>query len=113
MLGRWNGVDWRVPARGGVVTSDTRLNVFLAEAGLGLAYAFETMVEDSLRTGRLVRVLESYAPTVPGFFLYYPSAAQRSAPLRVCIETAKELAARMMPTSVVARPSPQPSRTND
>ncbi len=65
----------------------------LAEKGLGLAYAFEPAVRKQLDRGRLVRVLEAYAPTVPGFFLYYPSRAQRPGPLRLFIETAKELAA--------------------
>ncbi len=37
---------------------------------------------DRLRSKRLVRVLEAYAPTVPGYFLYFPSHAQSSAPLR-------------------------------
>lgn len=47
-----------------------------------------------LRTGRLKLVLDSYAPTVPGFFVYFPSRAQRSAPLRLFIDAAKELAVR-------------------
>ena len=85
---------WRVPVRGGVVTNDSATSVSLAEQGLGLAYAFEPMVEEQLRTGRLRRVLESYAPTVPGFFLYFPSRAQRSAPLRLFVEAAKELLVR-------------------
>jgi DNA-binding transcriptional LysR family regulator len=49
----------------------------------------EPVVEESLRSGRLVRVLEAYAPTVPGFFLYYPSRAQRSGPLQLFISAAK------------------------
>jgi len=82
---------WRVPVRGAVVTNDGLLSVTMAEEALGLAYAFEPVVAEQLRTGRLVRVLEPYAPTVPGFYLYYPSAAQRSAPLRLFIEVAREL----------------------
>ena len=84
--------NWRVPVRGGVVTNDNQLSVALAEQGLGLAYAFEPMVEEQLRTGRLQRVLESYAPTVPGFFLYFPSRAQRSPALRLFVDAARELA---------------------
>ncbi|WP_225408874.1 LysR family transcriptional regulator [Stigmatella hybrida] len=83
--------NWRVPVRGGVVANDSRLMVTLAEEGLGLAYTFEPMVAEQLQTGRLQQVLEPYAPTVPGFFLYYPSRAQRSAPLRLFVEVAKEL----------------------
>jgi DNA-binding transcriptional LysR family regulator len=85
-----------VPVRGGVVSSDSRLCASLAEQGLGLVYAFEPMVLEPLRAGRLQRVLERYAPTVPGFFLYFPSVARRSAPLRLFVETAKELALRAM-----------------
>ena len=46
---------------------------------------------EQLRSGRLQRVLERYAPTVPGFFLYFPRRAQRSAPLRLFVDAAKEL----------------------
>ncbi|MFP2895428.1 LysR family transcriptional regulator [Corallococcus sp. 4LFB] len=86
--------NWRVPVRGGVISNDLHLLTTLAEAGVGLAYAFEPAVAEPLRTGRLVRVLEAYAPTVPGFFLYYPSRAQRSAPLRLFVEAARELAVK-------------------
>ncbi|HEY0468450.1 MAG TPA: LysR family transcriptional regulator [Polyangiaceae bacterium] len=89
--------NWRVPVRGGVVTSDGRLTASLAEQGVGLVYAFEPMVREQLRTGRLQPVLERYAPTVPGFFLYFPSVARQSAPLRHFIEAAKELAVRAAP----------------
>ncbi|PTL84195.1 LysR family transcriptional regulator [Vitiosangium sp. GDMCC 1.1324] len=85
--------NWRVPVRGGVATNDEQTSVAFAVEGLGLAYVFEPAVQEHLRSGRLVRVLEAYAPTVPGFFLYYPSRAQRSGPLRLFVETAKELAA--------------------
>jgi DNA-binding transcriptional LysR family regulator len=86
--------SWRVPVRGGVVSSDSALAASLAEQGVGLAYVLEPMVRESLRTGRLKIVLERYAPTVPGFFLYFSSVARRSAPLRLFVETAKELAVR-------------------
>jgi DNA-binding transcriptional LysR family regulator len=83
-----------VPVRGGVVTSDSALRASLAEQGVGLAYVFEPSARAQLRDGRLRRVLDPYAATVPGFFLYYPRQAQRSVPLRLFIETAKELARR-------------------
>ncbi|XXT25512.1 LysR substrate-binding domain-containing protein [Sorangium sp. So ce429] len=58
---------------------------------MGLAYAFEPMVMEQLRTGRLQRVLEPYAPRVPGYFLYYPSRAQSSPALRLFVAVAREL----------------------
>ncbi len=54
------------------------------------------MIVEELRSGRLQLVLERYAPAVPGFFLYYPSVARRSVPLRLFVETAKELAVRFV-----------------
>jgi DNA-binding transcriptional LysR family regulator len=87
---------WRVPVRGGVLTTDTELTASLAERGLGLAYAFEPRVRKRLRDGRLVAVLEAYAPTVPGYFIYFPSGAQRGEPLRLFIEMAKKLALRKL-----------------
>jgi DNA-binding transcriptional LysR family regulator len=83
--------SWRVPVRGSVVTNHRDLMHALTERGLGLGYLPEPAVLESLRAGRLVRVLDDYAPTVPGFFLYFPSRAQRSVPLRLFIEVAKEL----------------------
>jgi DNA-binding transcriptional LysR family regulator len=87
---------WRVPVRGGVVTNDSQVMHSLAESGTGLTYAFEPDVKEQLRTGRLKVVLDAYAPTVPGFFLYFPSRAQRSPPLRLFIEAVKELAVRAL-----------------
>jgi DNA-binding transcriptional LysR family regulator len=85
---------WRVPVRGGIVTNDGALAVSMAQSGLGLAYAFEPMVLKQLRSDRLRRVLEPYAAEAPGYFLYFPSRAQRSGPLRLFIEAARDLAVR-------------------
>lgn len=85
---------WRVPVRGGVVVNEPQLCVTMAEHGLGLAYTFEPSVTEALRTRRLQKVLEPYAPTVPGFFLYYPSRAQSSPALRLFVDVARELTAR-------------------
>jgi hypothetical protein len=40
------------------------------------------------------RLMVATGDTVPGFFLYFPSRAQRSPPLRLFIEAAKELVMR-------------------
>ena len=86
--------SWRVPVRGGVVTNDGVLAVSMAELGLGLAYAFEPFVIERIRAGRLDPILEPYAARIPGYFIYFPSRAQRSAPLRLFIDAAKEFAVR-------------------
>jgi DNA-binding transcriptional LysR family regulator len=86
---------WRVPVRGGVVTNDRELRLSLAERGLGLTYATEPSVATKLRNGRLRVVLDSYAPRVPGFFLYFPSRAQRTPALSAFVVAAKELLSRI------------------
>ena len=63
----------------------------MAKRGLGLVYTLEQAVTDDLRSGKLLRVLEPFAPTYPGYFAYFPSHAQRSIPLRHFIDTAKAL----------------------
>ena len=88
---------WRVPVRGGVTTNDGVLRAALAEQGVGLTYVAEPSVAEAMRDGRLVQVLEAYSASVPGFFLYYPSRAQRSPALRLFVEAARELSAGHLP----------------
>jgi DNA-binding transcriptional LysR family regulator len=94
---------WRVPVRGSLVVNDGLFCTTWAEQGLGLAYAMEPLVEAQLRSGRLRRVLEPYAASVPGFFLFYPSRAQSSAPLRLFIETMREVTGKRTAASKTRR----------
>lgn len=71
---------------GPLVINDTQLNSQAALEGIGLAYCMETEVAEHLATGRLIAVLEDWCPTIPGFFLYYPSRRQVPAGLRALIE---------------------------
>ena len=84
--------SWRVPVEGPVTTGDPELMRLLAVAGVGLMYAFEPVVADDLREGRLRIVLEPYAAAVPGFYLYFPSRAQVSPALRAFVDEARALA---------------------
>jgi DNA-binding transcriptional LysR family regulator len=83
--------EWRVPVRGGLVTNDGLACAALARLGLGLAYAPEPNVRGDLDDGRLEIVLEAYASSVPGYFIFFPSRAQRSRALQLFVETSKEL----------------------
>lgn len=85
---------WRVPVRGRVLSNDGGLNQKLAERGLGLIYTFEPLVAEAVKAKRLEVVLDEYAPSVPGFFLYFPSRAQQSPALKLFIAAAKELLGR-------------------
>ncbi len=83
---------WRVPVQGPVTTNDPELMRLLGVAGVGLFYAFEPVIADDVRSERLQIVLEPYAASVPGFFLYFPSRAQVSPALRAFVDVARELA---------------------
>jgi DNA-binding transcriptional LysR family regulator len=82
---------WRIPVRGSLVVNDGLFCAAWAEQGPGLAYAMEPLVSEQLDRGSLQRVLERYAATVPGFFLYCPSRTQSSDALRLFVETVREL----------------------
>ena len=62
--------------KGNLTISDTLFSVEAALEGIGLAYTFEQLALPHLRAKRLKRVLTSFSPTFPGFYLYYPSQAQ-------------------------------------
>jgi DNA-binding transcriptional LysR family regulator len=57
--------------------------------GLGLAQLPAPIAEDPVRAGQLVRVLEPFATTVPGVFLYYPGHRQLMPKLRAFIDHVK------------------------
>jgi DNA-binding transcriptional LysR family regulator len=71
---------------GSLVLDDVDLIVRATLEGVGLAHAIESMVLEHLRTGALVRVLEDWCPSFPGFFLYYPSRRHVSGALRAVID---------------------------
>ncbi len=81
---------WRVPVRGPVITNDRELLHALAIAGKGLLYTLEAVIADDVARGRLRIILEPYASTVPGLFLYYPSRSQISPALRAFVAMARE-----------------------
>jgi DNA-binding transcriptional LysR family regulator len=81
---------FRVPVRGPLVCNDERLARSMVEAGLGLGYFYEPLVEEALRSGRLRQVLAEYAAEVPGLFLYYPGRSVSPA-FRAFIEVCREV----------------------
>lgn len=56
-----------------------------ALAGRGLAYLPEDMVQEHIDAGRLVRVLEDWCQSFPGYYVYYPSRRQSSPALLLVI----------------------------
>ena len=60
-----------------------------AVEGLGLAQIPQPVAAAAIRTGKLRTVLERFAPTSPGVFLYYPSRQQMMPKLRAFIDHVK------------------------
>ena len=81
-----NGKTKRMSLAGGATVNVPDLAVRAAVDGLGIAYTAETLAAPFLRTGQLVRVLESCSPSVEPFFLFYPGHRQIPAALRAFID---------------------------
>ena len=74
---------------GPFIANDMPTILGAAVAGLGLAQVPEPIAADAVKAGKLVRVLEPFAPTAPGVFLYYPGHRQLLPKLRAFIDHVK------------------------
>jgi DNA-binding transcriptional LysR family regulator len=68
-------------------TSTQLLNAALD--GYALTYAPEDVIQPHVDAGRLVRVLEEWSPTFPGYHLYYPSRRQSLPAFALVVEALK------------------------
>lgn len=57
---------------------------------MGLAQVPEPIAAQLVKAGKLVQVLERFAPTAPGVFLYYPGGRQMMPKLRAFIDHARQ-----------------------
>jgi DNA-binding transcriptional LysR family regulator len=62
-----------VSVSGPLIIDDTHLVIQAALAGVGIGLAYEEQVAEHIAKRRLIRVLEDWTPSIPGFFMYYPS----------------------------------------
>lgn len=87
---RWelekDGRALQVDVKGPLILSDQSLMRTAALDGAGLAFIFERRVEDDIRDGRLVQVLDDWCPPFDGFHIYYPSRRQMRPALRAFID---------------------------
>lgn len=73
-----NGEELNVRVEGQLVFNNLAMRLDAALNGLGLAYMPEDLIQGHVEAGRLIRVLEDWCPTFPGYHLYYPSRRQTS-----------------------------------
>jgi DNA-binding transcriptional LysR family regulator len=73
---------------GNLTIGDSLFSVEAALEGIGLAYTFEQLALPHIQAKKLKRVLGSFSPTFPGFYLYYPSRRQQPSKLKAFVEYA-------------------------
>jgi DNA-binding transcriptional LysR family regulator len=84
-----NGRAIEIAVSGPFIAHDFPTMLGAAVEGMGLAQLPAPMVAERLKAGSLVQVLESFAPLIPGVFLYYPSRRQMMPKLRAFIDHVK------------------------
>ncbi len=90
---RWEfeqaGQDIQVQVKGSLIINDPLLMLNAAVDGAGIIYSNEQIIQNNVRSGNLEIVLDQFACTSEGFFLYYPRSSQVLPKLRAFIEHIK------------------------
>jgi DNA-binding transcriptional LysR family regulator len=73
-----HGREVNVRVEGQLIFNNIGLRLASALQGLGLAYMPEDQALPYVVDGRLIRVLEDWCPSFPGYHLYYPSRRHSS-----------------------------------
>ena len=89
----WSFVDGNeaveVVVSGPFIANDVPTMLGAAVEGLGLAQVPAPIAAGAVKAGKLVPVLERFAPMAPGLFLYYPGSRQMMPKLRAFIDHVK------------------------
>jgi len=89
----WSFVDGNKPVEaivaGPLVAHDFPTILGAAVEGLGLAQVPAPVATGFVKAGKLVRVLDPFAPMTPGVFLYYPSRHKMLPKLRAFVDHVK------------------------
>jgi DNA-binding transcriptional LysR family regulator len=83
------GKAFHVQVKGSLIVNDAIQALNAASDGIGLMYVTEDVAKDKLASGKLEIVLNQFAPTSDGYYLYYPRRAQVQPKLRAFIEHIK------------------------
>jgi DNA-binding transcriptional LysR family regulator len=79
------GHEVKVRGEGQLVFNNLGLRLNSALDGLGIAYIPEDQVLAHIAEGRLIRVLDDWCPSFPGYHLYYPSRRHSSPALALLV----------------------------
>jgi DNA-binding transcriptional LysR family regulator len=84
-----NGKELNVHVSGQIIFNTSAQLLNAALEGYALTYAPEDVIQPHIEAGRLVRVLEEWSPTFPGYHLYYPSRRQSLPAFALVVEALK------------------------
>ncbi len=80
---------FQVQVKGSLIFNDSLLALDAAIDGAGIIYTTQDNLRDQVKSGKLEIILNQFAPTSAGFYLYYPNKAQVLPKLRVFIDHVK------------------------
>lgn len=75
-----------VTPKGRLLVSSVNNELQAALAGRGIAHVFDDYAKPHLQSGLLVELLSDWSPTLPHWFLYYPSRRLPSAAMRAFLD---------------------------
>lgn len=78
--------ELKIAVNGQLTFNTTPQMVRAAETNFGLAYVPSDMIDESVANGRLIRVLEDWCPSFPGYYLYYPNRRQHNTAFALLLE---------------------------
>lgn len=84
-----DGRELNVQVPGQIIFNTSTQLLTAALEGYALTYAPEDVIQPHVDAGRLVRVLEEWSPTFPGYRLYYPSRRQSLPAFALVVEALK------------------------
>lgn len=83
------GKEFRIQVKGSLIMNDATLALDAALDGTGLMYITEDAITEKVDAGKLEIVLNQFASTSGGYYLYYPQRSQVQPKLRAFIEHLK------------------------
>ena len=93
-----DGRGLKVHVQGQWVFSSSPPMLRAALAGFGIACVPEDVAEEHLAQGRLIRVLEDWCPTFPGYHVYFPRRRESLPALALVIDTLRHAPPRELGT---------------
>ncbi|KAF2394072.1 LysR family transcriptional regulator [Pseudomonas frederiksbergensis] len=84
------GRDLNVRVDGPLTFNNMRMVQQAAVEGFGLAFIFEDVAQEQLRSGELVQVLDEWCPFFAGYHLYFPSRRQQSPAFTLLVEALRK-----------------------